>query len=161
MFRTAFFLLLATGTVSAQAIAPAPALPLTVSAAPAPRTAADTVQAIHKLFAKRRRVGGWLTAGAVGTHLALAGISAANENKGASNSGSSGFGIPGNTGPLIQFGFGGFALIYGVVAAPVVGVGIQQLIAYGPRREAKILAAYETTHRLPAKIQHQLRRHLR
>lgn len=157
MFRTVLFLLLATGSVSAQAISTAPAAPLTAAvAAPAPRTSADTVRAIHKLFAKHRRVGGLLTVGAVGTHLALAGISAANEAAPASSGGAYGWGIG-----SFRIGFGGFALIYGVVAAPIVGVGIQQLIAYSPRREAKVLAAYETNQQLPAKIKRQLRKHLR
>ncbi|MBF9236993.1 hypothetical protein I2I05_06255 [Hymenobacter sp. BT683] len=124
----------------------------------APTTAADTVQAIRRLFAKRQRVGNILTIGAVGADLALAGVSAAYESKGSQSGG--GGGIIGGNRPLFELGFGGFALVYGVVAAPVMGVGIQQLIAYGPRREAKVVAAYEANHRLPSKIQHQLRKHL-
>jgi hypothetical protein len=162
MFRHPLLLLLLAGSASAQTPASAPILAdnaLAVAPALARLTAADTVRAIHHLFAKRRRVGGVLTAGAVAADFALAGVSAANENTGHS-SGGSGFGIPGN-GPLLQFGFGGFALIYGIMAAPVMGVGIQQLIAYGPRREAKIVGEYETHRKLPAKIRRQLRKHLR
>jgi hypothetical protein len=123
-------------------------------------TSADTVQAIHRIYVKHRRVGSFLTVGALAADFALAGVSAANENTGRS-SGGSGFGIPGNNGPLLNFGFGGFALIYGIVAAPVMGVGIQQLIAFGPRHEAKVIAKYEATGQLPNKISRRLRKNLR
>jgi hypothetical protein len=42
-----------------------------------------------------------------------------------------------------------------------MGVGIQQLIAYGPKREAKVLAAYEGSHKLPKKITRQLCKHFK
>ena len=162
MLRSTFLLLLLAGSVSAQTVATAPASAQPVQVAPAAtRTAADTLQALHHLFAKRRRVGSYLTIGAVAADMTLAGISAANENNGRTSGGGSGYGNFVGNGPLLQFGFGGFAVIYGVLAAPVMGVGIQQLIAYGPRREAKIVAAFEATHKLPAKIGRQLRRHLR
>jgi len=161
MFRFTFLLLLLAGSVSAQTAASAPASAQPVQAAPAAtRNAADTSQALHHLFAKRRRVGSFLTIGAVAADLTLAGISAANENNGRTSGGGSYGSFVGNE-PLLQFGFGGFAVLYGVLVAPFMGVGIQQLIAYGPKREAKIVAAFETTHRLPAKIGRQLHKHLR
>jgi len=162
VFRLTLLFLLLAGPVSAQDSAPATAPPALAPPVltPVAKTAADTVRAIHRLYAKRRRVGGILTVGAIGADIALAAVSAANENQGTSSSGGSGYGYFSGSRPLFQLGFGGFAAIYGIVAAPVIGVGIQQLIAYGPRREAKTVAAYETTHRLPRKIQRQLRKHL-
>lgn len=161
MLRHTIFLLSLAGPVSAQnAISTAPvAVDTHSAAAPVQHTAADTVQAIHRIYVKHRRVGSILTVGALVTDFALAGISAANENKGAS-SGGSGFGIPGNSGPLLNFGFGGFAVIYGIVAAPVMGIGIQQLIAFGPRHEARVIARYQATHQLPTKISCRLRKNL-
>jgi hypothetical protein len=156
MLHLSLLPLLLAGSASAQPTLTLPVAPGTSQTVAAARpTAADTVQAIHRLFAKRRRVGSRLTVGALGADLVLAGVSAALESTPKSSGGAYGLGIGAFT-----IGFGGFAIIYGVVAAPVVGVGIQQLIAYRPRREARILAAYETDHRLPAKIGRQLRKHL-
>ncbi|OGX82213.1 hypothetical protein BEN47_18680 [Hymenobacter lapidarius] len=160
MFRFSLLFLLLAGPASAQDSALATAAPAPPVLTPIARTASDTVRAIHRLYAKRRRVGDILTIGAAGADLALAAVSAANENKGTSSSGGSGYGNLSGNRPLFQLGFGGFAAIYGIVAAPVMGVGIQQLIAYGPRREARTIEAYEATHRLPRKIQRQLRKHL-
>ena len=157
MFRLPFLLLMLAGSVSAQTPATAPATgttPPAAALAPAPYTTADTVRAIHRLFAKRRKVGNLLTLGAVGADLAAAGISAASEGAPKSSGGAYGWSAGG-----IHFGFGGFAAIYGIAVAPVMGVGIQQLIAYGPRREAKILARYNATGELPAKIKRQVRKH--
>jgi len=154
MFRHTLLLLLLAGSASAQT---APDLALApVAAAPARYTAADTVRAVHRLFAKRRKLGSILTVGAVGADLALAGVSAAAEDTHKSSGGGYGWSAAG-----LQFSFGDFAIIYGVIAAPVMGVGIQQLIAYGPKREAKVLNQYNATGMLPAKIKRQLRRQLR
>lgn len=163
MLRSTLLLLLLAGPVSAQtATVATPALVQPAQLAPAAaHTAADTVQALRRLFARHRRVGTILTMGAIAADLTLAGISAANENKGQTSGGGSGYGNFVGNRPLLEFGFGGFAVIYGVVAAPVMGVGIQQLIAYGPKRKARIVAAFETTHKLPAKTRRQLRKYLR
>lgn len=158
MLRTAFSLFLVFGTcaVSAQPSAPtALVTPASVVAA-APRTAADTVQAIHHLFKKHRRIGNALTFGAIAADMTLAGVSAAAEGSPKSSGGGYGWSMG-----SFNIGFGGFALIYGLVAAPVMGVGIQQLIAYGPKHEAKVLAQYSATGQLPIKFQRQLRKHLR
>ncbi|HEX8328662.1 MAG TPA: hypothetical protein VF629_14055 [Hymenobacter sp.] len=169
MLRPTLLFVLLAGSASAQTLASITPLPESVAAtAPAPpaptqaapaaiRTAADTVQAIHRLFARRRKAGSIFIVGAVGADLALAGVSSAAESK-PQSTGSGGYGWKPGT---IHFGFGGFAVIYGVLAAPVMGVGIQQLIAYGPKREAKVVAAYETAGKLPAKIKRQLRGYLR
>jgi hypothetical protein len=157
MLRHAFFLLLLAGPVSAQSVTTNLASTDAIQApGPARFTAADTVKAIHRIYAKHRRIGNVMTIGAIGADLALAGVSAAAE--GAPNHSNGGYGWGGGG---IHFGFGGFAVIYGVIAAPVVGVGIQQLIAFGPKREAKIIARYEATGQLPAKISCRLRKNLR
>lgn len=155
----ALLLLLLSGPVVAQTTLPTPSAPTV--APPTARTAADTVKALHRLFQRRRRTGGYLVGGAIAADLVLAGVSAANENKGATSSGGSGYGNWGGDRPLIQFGMGGFALLYGMALAPVAGVGIQQLIAYSPRHEAKVIASYERTHQLPARWQRRMRKHLR
>ncbi|MBJ6110680.1 hypothetical protein JAO73_16775 [Hymenobacter sp. BT523] len=159
MFRHTLLLVLLAGSASAQTLAPAAApadTALNTAAAPAGRTAADTVRALHRLFAKRRKVGGILTMGAVAADVVAAGASAAAEGRPTSSGGAYGLGVG-----SFNLGFGGFAFIYGVVAAPVMGVGIQQLIAYGPKREAKIVAQYEANRHLPTKIRRQLRPYLR
>lgn len=156
----ALLLFVFSGPAMAQTSPAAPAAPTTVVAPPVPRTATDTVRALHRLFQRRRRTGGYLVGGAIVADLVLAGVSAATENKGAT-SGGTGYGNFGSDGPLLQFGLGGFALLYGVALAPVAGVGIQQLIAYSPRREARVVARYQRTHELPARYQRRVRRHLR
>ncbi len=158
MLRTASLLLLFAGSAAAQTTDPGPIAGPAI-AAPGPRTAADTVQAIRRLYARHRRIGGIMTAGAVGADVVLAGISAANENAGYSH-GSGGYGGL-ISGPLLQFGFGGYALFYTVLLTPVLVPGIQQLIAYGPRHEAKVIAEYEANHQLPAKVTRKLGRYLR
>jgi hypothetical protein len=95
--------------------------------------------------------------GAVGADLALAGISAATEPTPA-HSGSSGFGLSGPVGP---HGFGAYAVLYAFLTLPVMGVGVAQQIGYATEREAKIVAAYETQHQLPASISRRLGRYLR
>ena len=155
MLRLTFLLLMFTGSVSAQT-ADTSATPAANAMAPARHTATDTVRALHRLFAKRRKVGGILTVGAIGAHLAASGVSAAAEGAPQSSGGAYGLGMG-----SFNFGFGGFAVIYGVVAAPVVGVGIQQLITYSPRREARIIAAYEADGHLSAKHRRQVRKFLR
>jgi hypothetical protein len=157
MLRHVLFLLLLAGPVSAQSVSTAAASADSGQAtAPARFTAADTVRAIHRIYTKHRRVGGFMTAGALTANIALAGISAAAEGSPKSSGGAYGW-SPGG----IHFGFGGFAVIYGVIAAPIMGVGIQQLIAFGPKREAKVIARYEATGQLPAKIRWRLRKNLR
>ncbi|UOQ97362.1 hypothetical protein MUN81_19260 [Hymenobacter sp. 5317J-9] len=163
MFRHTLLLALFAASASAQTLpstSTAADSALTVAPAPAGRTAADTVRALHRLFAKRRKVGNVLTIGAVAADLTAAGVSAAAEERSqrTASTGSSGYGW--GPGPF-TIGFGGYAVIYGVIAAPVMGVGIQQLIAYGPKREAKIVAQYEANRQLPAKIRRQLRPYLR
>jgi hypothetical protein len=158
MFRTTCFLLLLATPVAAQA----PLAPDAQGPPAAARTAADTLQAIHRLYARHRHIGAAFTLGALAADLTLAGISSAQERRDERHaSGGSGYGNFMGSGPLLHFGFGGFAVIYGVVAAPVAGVGIQQLITYGPKREAKVLAQYEETHTLPKRIARKLRRYLR
>jgi hypothetical protein len=157
MLRHAIFLLLLAGPVSAQSVTTTLVSTDAIQApAPARFTAADTVRAIHRIYTKHRRIGNIMTIGAVGADLALAGASAAAE--GAPNNSSGGYGWGGGG---IHFGFGGFAVIYGVIAAPVMGVGIQQLIAFGPKKEAKVIARYKATGQLPAKISSRLRKNLR
>ena len=156
----ALLLFLLSGPVVAQTPA-APVAPTTTLAPPTARTAADTVKALHRLFQHRRRNGGYLVGGAVAADLILAGVSTArenNENKGSGSGG--GYGNFGGNGPLIQFGMGGYALLWGVALAPVAGVGVQQLIAYNARHEAKVIASYERTHQLPARWQRRVRKHL-
>ncbi|WP_375417856.1 hypothetical protein [uncultured Hymenobacter sp.] len=154
------FCLLLTGTAAAQTPAAAPAVAAPVSA-PTPRTAADTVQAIHRLFAKRARVGGFIVLGAIGADLIAAGISAAAEGSSSGSSGGGGYGCIGcSSGGLLRFSFADYVLVYGVLAAPIMGVGIQQLVAYGPRREARIIAAYQAHHQLPAKVRRRLVKYL-
>lgn len=161
MVRHAFFLLVFASSASAQGINSASVLADTAHAiSPQARfTAADTVRAIHRIYAKHRRVGGFIAGGALAADLALAGISAADENSSRTNGGS-GYGSFGSGG-LLHFGFGGFAVIYGIFAAPVMAIGIQQLIAYGPKHEAKVIAEYEASRRLPAKISRRIRKNLR
>jgi hypothetical protein len=157
----ALFLLLLSGPTMAQTTAATPAATTPTMAPPAARTAADTVRALHRLFQRRRRTGGYLVSGAVAADLVLAGVSAASENSESKGSGGSGYGNFTGSGPLIQFGMGGYALLWGVALAPVAGVGVQQLIAYNARHEAKIIASYERTHQLPARWQRRVRKHLR
>ncbi|MBO2011924.1 hypothetical protein [Hymenobacter negativus] len=157
MLRHAFFLLLLAGPVSAQSVSPTSVSADSVrAAAPARFTSADTVRAIHRIYAKHRRIGNIMTIGAIGADLALAGISAAAEGAPKHSNGGYGWGGGG-----IHFGFEGFAVIYGVIAAPIMGVGIQQLIAFGPKHEAKMIARYEATGQLPNKIRCRLRKNLR
>ncbi|GAB3578940.1 hypothetical protein [Hymenobacter daeguensis] len=157
MLRHALFLLLLAGPVSAQSVTATSGSADSVrAAAPARYTSADTVRAIHRIYTKHRRVGNFLTFGALTANIALAGISAAAEGSPKSSGGGYGWGGGG-----IQLGFGGYAVIYGIIAAPVMGVGIQQLIAFGPKHEARVIARYEATGQLPAKIRWRLRKNLR
>lgn len=157
MLRHAIFLLLLTGSVSAQSVSTATVSADTVLAtAPVRFTAADTVRAIHRIYTKHRRVGGFMTAGALTANIALAGVSAAAEGAPKSSGGAYGWN-PGG----IHFGFGGYAVIYGIIAAPIMGVGIQQLIAFGPKREARVIAHYQATGQLPKKISWRLHKNLR
>jgi len=159
MFRHPLLLILLAGSASAQTLAPALVSPdsaRAVAVLPAHFTAADTIQAIHRIYTKHRRVGSLLTVGALAADLTAAGVSAAAEGAPKSSGGAYGWN-PGG----ISFGFGGYAVIYGILAAPVMGVGIQQLIAFGPKREAKVIARYEATGKLPAKISWRLRKNLR
>lgn len=159
----AFLLLLLSGPVVAQTTPATPSTPVAVVAPPTARTAADTVRALHRLFQRRRRAGGYLVSGAVAADLVLAGVSTVRENNenNRSSGGGGGYGNFGGSGPLIQFGMGGYALLWGVALAPVAGVGVQQLIAYNARHEAKVIASYERTHQLPARWQRRVRKHLR
>jgi len=158
----AFLLCLLSGPVVAQTTPAIPPAPVAVGAPPTARTAADTVRALHRLFQRRRRTGGYLVSGAIAADLVLAGVSTVSENNEIRNSsgGGGGYGNYGGSGPLLQFGMGGFALLWGVALAPVAGVGVQQLIAYSPRHEAKVIASYERTHQLPARWQRRVRKHL-
>ena len=165
MLRSLFFLLVLAGPAAAQAPLIAPTEPTSAPLLPAPpvaRTAADTIQAIHRLYLRHRRFGTALTFGAIAADFAMAGISAAQETRDENrSSGGSGYGNFGGNEPLLHFGFGGFAIIYGIIAAPVAAVGIQQLITYGPRHEAKVLAQYKEMHTLPKRVSKKLRRYLR
>ena len=156
MFRTALLLICLAGTASAQALPGSATPPAATPATLASPTAADTVQAIHQLFARHRRVGNILVLGAVAADLGAAGISAASEGP-TRSSGGGGYGwSPGS----FHVGFGGFAAIYGIMLAPVIGVGVEQLIAYGPKHEARVLADYGQNHRLSAKYNRKIRKFL-
>ncbi|MDO7877439.1 hypothetical protein Q5H93_22045 [Hymenobacter sp. ASUV-10] len=158
----AFLLCLLSGPVVAQTTPASLPAPVAVLAPPTARTAADTVKALHQLFKRRRRNGGYLVSGAIAADLVLAGVSTISENnESKGSSGGGGYGNIGGSGPLLQFGMGGYALLWGVALAPVAGVGVQQLIAYSPRHEAKVIASYERTHQLPARWQRRVRKHLR
>lgn len=160
MLRSFLLLLLLTGSAEAQTPVAA-----TVASTPPPattRTAADTVRAIHRLYARHRHIGAAFTAGAIAADLTLAGVSATQESRDEHHSsGGRGYGsIIGNE-PLLHFGFGGFAIIYGILLSPVAVVGVEQLIAYGPKKEARVLTQYQETHILPKRVARKLRRYLR
>jgi hypothetical protein len=166
MLRPLFFLLLLAGPAAAQA--PLASRDTAATALPAStpltvRTATDTVQAIHRLYVRHRHIGAAFTLGALAADLTLAGISSAQEARDErhASGGGGGYGNFGGNGPLLHFGFGGFAVIYAVLAAPVAAVGVQQLIAYGPKHEAKVLAQFKDTHTLPKRVARKLRRYLR
>ncbi|WP_460500164.1 hypothetical protein [Hymenobacter agri] len=163
MLRSFLFLLFLAGPAAAQTpLAPSVAATELPATPPASRTAADTARAIHRLYARHRHFGAALTAGAIVTDLTLAGISATEESRDEQKSpGGSGYGNFVGNGPLLHFGFGGFALIYGILVAPVAVVGVEQLIAYGPKHEAKVLNQYHDTHTLPKRVARKLRRYLR
>lgn len=166
MLRPLFFLLLLAGPAAAQAPLASPdaaAIALPPTTPPTVRSAADTAQAIHRLYARHRHIGAAFTLGALAADLTLAGISSAQEARDErhASGGGGGYGNFGSSGPLLHFGFGGFAVIYAVVAAPVAAVGVEQLIAYGPKREAKVLAQYKELHTLPKHITRRLHRYLR
>jgi hypothetical protein len=154
MLRIILCLLAVAGPVSAQ--------PTAAVSIPASRfVAADTVRAIHRLFARHRRTGGIVAASAVGAAVGAAGVLAATEDTNTSSGTSGGGGYGSLSGPALgPFGFGGFLFINTSIILPLIGYGLEQNIAYGTPREARLVATYEATHRLPANIRRKLRRQL-
>ncbi|OON69814.1 hypothetical protein [Hymenobacter sp. CRA2] len=135
-------------------------LPAADNALPAvtrPSSTADTAQAVHRLFVRHRRLGALLAGGAIAADLTLAGVATASQPDASSSSGG-GFGLGGTT---FRLGFGQHALVFGVLMAPIAGVGVQQLIAYRPERETQVLADHAAHGTLPARVRRQLRRYLR
>ena len=109
------------------------------------------------MFARHRRFGIVLTFGAVGADLALAGAAGAHNQSAASGAPGGGYG---SLGPALRFSFTDYAILYAIVAAPVMAVGIQQSIAFGPQHEAKVIANFQACHCLPAKVSRRLSKYL-
>jgi Na+/proline symporter len=108
-----------------------------------PNTAADTVQALHRLFANQR-TGGGLLAGLGGAALLVTPfITVAADDPTTKKHGSLG------------------ALVGGVmlglaIAVPLVTIGIVQTSNNSKEEEAQIISQYMTTHTLPKKIKRKL-----
>lgn len=139
-FATVIVLLFAI-TANAQKTSPITDSAKTV-VVPRQLTANDTVAALHKLFKARRQGGAIMTTSAIGGDFLLAGLESADEQ---------------NSKSYLQFGFGFYALFYGVVAAPIAAIGTHKLIDYSTKREAKVIAEWQNQHSLPRYV----RRHLK
>lgn len=124
-----------SGTIS---MATAQTGPATSQARPAlaAATPADTVQAIHRLFSKRR-TGGWLWTGIGAAFAARILVSSAGE--GFSNAG----------GTVV-----GTAVLGGVPA----GIGLGKLSRFSEDTEAQVVAMYQKNKLLPTNIKRRLKR---
>jgi hypothetical protein len=108
-------------------------------AGPVLLTTADTVRALHYLFAQKRRVGGWLVGGSA------AGTAVASFAAGATYQG--GFLEPD----------AGFVAIVGILAtSPAWVSGLIKLDRFSRQRERAVLATYERTQQLPPYVRRRL-----
>ena len=114
------------------------------TAAPAP--AADTVAAIHRLFAAKRKV---CTFVAGGTALVSGAAAMTALNQPAPNVGGGSFGGPIDGRPIM-------ATFIGVVGAGVVGLELLTFGGWGQRRESRTVAAFQQ-HQLPQRISRRLK----
>ena len=139
-------LLLAASPAPAQtASGPGPA-PVPV-AAPAP-VAPDTLAAIHRLFAAKRRRSNLIVGGTLAAALGFAGVVVANRPAESSSSNGSGFGVvaPNNL---------DLAMV-GIVTALVVPTEALLLGGWGPKYEQQVAAAWQQ-HQLPRAVERRLK----
>lgn len=108
------------------------------------RTAADTVQALHHLFERRRKLGAWLVGGSA-TVTAVTGVGTAIDlDSGRPQSGYY------NPKPFDA------AVLMAIGTAPVWIPGTVTLIRFSKKREKRAIVAYEQTHQLPRRLQKRL-----
>ncbi|WP_035566906.1 hypothetical protein [Hymenobacter sp. IS2118] len=140
-----FALLLATRLPVAAQAAPAVSLPVV-----APALAADTIAAIHRLFAAKRKMCAYVAGGTamVAGVGAVTALSQPAPDTGGGNG--FGFGAPGfDERPINALGFV-------VVGAAVVGLELLTLGGWGQREEARVIMAYQQ-HQLSRRISRRLK----
>lgn len=148
MLKQLFFCTALTFSIfsgQAQALPPVPAPPPTLTAAP--RTSSDTIRAISRLYARRRRGGhNWLYVSSIGV-LSLIRVLA---SPGTSNYG--GYTVKNEVD-------GGAVALFGVgfLVAPAA-YGTSKLVRFSEKREREAIDRFSATHRLPAGMATHLRR---
>jgi hypothetical protein len=141
-FRLLPLLLLVALETPAQSLPAAPVTPKPDAPAARQLTAIDTVQAIHKLFAARRRGGAIMTTSAIGGDLLLAQIFSAADQ---------------NSKSYVRLDFGFYALFWGAIAAPAAAIGVHKLIDFSARHKAKAIAGFQQHHTLPRYVNRRLK----
>ena len=140
-------LLLAEGSAAAQT-ASVPGSASVQVAAPAP-AAPDTLAAIHRLFAAKRRRGNFIVGGTLAAALGTAGVVVANRPTESSSSNGSGFGVmsPNNL---------DLAMV-GIVTALVVQTEALLLGGWGAKYEQRVATAWQQQHQLPRAVKRRLK----
>jgi hypothetical protein len=141
-----FFAVGLSAFASAQSI---PAVPLFPSQAPAGlRAPADTVRALHRLFAARRAGGHiWAVVALGGSLTSLWGATIGLETKIAGGPRTYQKSFSGPTQALV---------LGGAVAVPVV-LSLSRLVRFSKENERDVIEKYTTTGRLPASVAARLR----
>jgi hypothetical protein len=140
-------LLLAVGRAAAQTPGgPAPAELSAATLAPA-LAAPDTLAAIQRLFAAKRRRQGYVVGGTAIAAVGTAGLVASNRP--ADSGGGNGFGViaPNNLDLAMA----------GLVAAPVMLAEALLLGGWEHKYERQVLAAWQQHHQLPRAVKRQLK----
>jgi len=145
-------LLLAGGPAAAQA--PRPAIqPDSIRASLTTTAAApDTVAALHRLFAGKRRTRDLIIAG-LGLGL-VTGIAVSNSTPDTGHHGSTGYGSL-STGPIFS-ATDAFLLLYAIPAVPLVVADFFFFAPYGRKREQQAIADFQA-HQLPRHLKHRLK----
>lgn len=148
MFKQLFFsTILLVSALSGAAQTPLPAATSTAAPTTVTLTSSDTIRAISRLYARRRRGGrNWLYVSSTGM-LSLVRVLV---NPGTSNYG--GYTVRNEVD-------GGAAALFGVGFLVAPGAfGVSKLVRFSERREQEVISNFTTTHRLPANIAYRLRR---
>lgn len=127
----------------------AQAPPLLAQHALAPAPAADTVAAIHRLFAARRKTCTYVVGGTFALMVGT-GVVTGLDQPAPQTSGGFSFGGPVWDDQSIML------LGIGVVGAAVVGLELLTIGGWGQREEARMVAAFDE-HRLPRHIKRRLK----
>ena len=142
-------LLLVGGPGAAQS-SPGAAPAVLPTIAPSLRPAApDTVTALHRLFAAKRRRQGYIVGGTAGAAVGAAGLVVAGRPTEPSSSNGGGLGViaPNNL---------DLAMV-GIVAVPVVLAEALLLGGWGHKYEQRVIATWQQQHQLPRAVKRRLK----